>query len=237
MSRAAILEHVKRITKMTVQTGPFAGLRLHDVQTWGNGEDIGPQLLGVYEQELHGALEGFLTKNPSTIINVGCAEGYYAIGLGLRLPHARIWAFDVDPRAQEACRANAVLNGINNRIEVAGACSPTELGRIATIDSNILAVLDCEGAELALVTASTSVAALQHADMLVEIHDFLDNTILPSMMTSLASTHRLSLVFSGARNPHAFPFLDKCADIDKWLLVCENRPEIQKWVIAESRAH
>src|SRR5450755_4173812 len=107
MSRTEILQRVKSITKMTVQTGPFAGLRLHDVQTWGKGEDVGPQLLGVYEQELHAPLQGFLTKNPSTIINVGCAEGYYAIGLGLRLPQARVWAFDIDARAQDACRANA----------------------------------------------------------------------------------------------------------------------------------
>ena len=42
MSRGVILELVKRITKMTVQTSPFAGLRLHDIQTWGNGEDIDP---------------------------------------------------------------------------------------------------------------------------------------------------------------------------------------------------
>jgi hypothetical protein len=222
---------------MTVQTGPFAGLRLHDVQTWGNGEDIGPQLLGVYEQELHVTLEGFLRRRPSTIVNVGCAEGYYAVGLGLRLPRARIWAFDIDPKAQEACRANAVLNDIGDRIDVLGACSPSELGRISAMDWNILAVLDCEGAEVALVTSPASVAALQHADILVEIHDFLDDTMLASMMTSLASTHRLSLVFSGARNPHAFPFLDKWADIDKWLLVCENRPGLQKWMIAESRAH
>ena len=58
--RAAILALVKRAVRVTVQTGPFAGLRMQDVQTWGNGENIGPQLLGVYEQELHPVLLNFM---------------------------------------------------------------------------------------------------------------------------------------------------------------------------------
>ena len=112
MSRKDALELVKRKTAMTVQTGPFAGMVMHDVQTWGAGDDIGPQLLGTYEQELHEWLNRFVLKSPSTIINIGCAEGYYAVGLARLLSTARVLGFDTDLRAQEACRNNSILNRV-----------------------------------------------------------------------------------------------------------------------------
>jgi hypothetical protein len=60
MSRQEIIALVKQATGMVVQTGPFAGMRLHDRQSWGGGMDIGPQLLGVYEEELHPTLLSFV---------------------------------------------------------------------------------------------------------------------------------------------------------------------------------
>jgi hypothetical protein len=80
------------------------------------------------------------------------------------------------------------------------------------------------------------VGALKHSNMIIEIHDFVSSAMLPSVMPSLAASHRLSLVYAGPRNPHAFAFLDHCTDFEKWLLICENRPQAQRWMIAERRA-
>jgi|SRR5579862_2747743 len=62
MSRQEIITLVKDSTRMVVQSGPFSGLRLHDMQTWDGGEDVGPQLLGVCEQELHPILRRGLLR-------------------------------------------------------------------------------------------------------------------------------------------------------------------------------
>jgi len=61
---------------MTVQTSPFAGLRLHDIQTWGNGEDIDPNYWAC------------MSKNCICLWKdlLDCAEGYYAIVSLLYLP-------------------------------------------------------------------------------------------------------------------------------------------------------
>jgi hypothetical protein len=233
VSRQQIIAQVKQATGMVVHTGPFSGMRLHDLQTWGAGEDIGSQLLGVYEQELYAALLGFVARRPTTVVNVGCAEGYYAIGLARLLPDACVHAFDIDPQAQEVCRANATLNGVADRVYVEGACSPARLYEIASRDANIVAVVDCEGAEKALLTDENSSAALKYANVVIETHDFHDRDILPALMRAFTSSHRLSVMYPGARNPHAFPFLDEYSDADKWLLVCENRPERQSWLICE----
>ncbi len=221
---------------MVVQTGPFAGLRMHDAQTWGNGEDIGPQLLGVYEAELHDAVWRGVARAPTTVVNVGCAEGYYAIGLARLLPGAQVLAFDIDRQAQAACRANAVLNGVEHQVEVNGACSPARLARIARADRNILAVIDCEGFEKSLLDDPRSQRALRRADLIIETHDFQDREITPAILAGYAGTHEAARIPSGARNPHRFSFLDRWSDADKWLLVCENRPELQMWIALWSRA-
>ncbi|MER8434704.1 hypothetical protein [Mesorhizobium caraganae] len=235
MSRAEIIALVKRETNMVVRSGPFSGLRLHDVQTWGGGDDIGPQLLGVYEEELHGALCEFIDQKPNIVVNVGCAEGYYAVGLALSVPDARVIAFDIDLRAQEACRANADLNGVGERLRVEASCTPARLREILTQDPDALIVVDCEGYEKILFDEKDTVAALGQANVIIEMHEFVDRSILPRLTNLFSPSHRISIIRSGPRNPHEFSFLDGSSDADKWLLVCENRPELQRWLVCERR--
>ena len=51
----------------------------------------GPLLAGSYEAELHDVLEDVIVERPSRIIDVGCAEGYYAVGLAMRCPDAAVF--------------------------------------------------------------------------------------------------------------------------------------------------
>jgi hypothetical protein len=167
------------------------------------------------------------------VVNVGCAEGYYAVGLARLLPDAHVYAFDTNPRAEEVCRANALLNGVASRVQVDGECTPARLEEIAVRDPNVLAIIDCEGYEKVLLTEPGSINSLRTANVVVETHDFMDRGLSPSLMSAYLASHRLSLIHAGGRNPHAFPFLDKYNEVDKWLLICENRPEQQHWLICE----
>ena len=77
--KAQIAEFVAQHTGSTVQNGPFKGMRLALRSSWGEG-DISPMLLGVYEQELHGVLTEFSGEKYGAIVNIGAADGYYAVG-------------------------------------------------------------------------------------------------------------------------------------------------------------
>jgi DDE superfamily endonuclease len=46
--------------------------------------------------------------SPTRALNIGCAEGYYAIGFALRLPQAKVFAAETDPKSLCAARRNAV---------------------------------------------------------------------------------------------------------------------------------
>ncbi len=234
MSRSDAIDLVKRATGMTVQTGLFSGMRMTPLQSWGGGEDIAPQLLGTYEQELHPTLARLMARDYRTVVNVGCAEGYYSVGLARCLPKAHVYAFDIDARARTACRANARENGVSDRVTINGLCQPEVLGEIAALDPDMLLVLDCETYELPLLTSEAGFAAVRRADLVIETHDWLDRSIVPQLMARFLHTHKLSFLHSEGRNPNAFAFLARISDLERWMMVCENRPELQNWLVCES---
>ena len=55
--------------------------------------DLPPKLLCCYEAELHPAIERAAARNPQLIVTIGCAEGYYAVGMARVLLAARVHAF------------------------------------------------------------------------------------------------------------------------------------------------
>src|SRR4029079_6797116 len=106
--------------------------------------------LGTYEQELHQCVERAIELSPRSILNVGCAEGYYAVGFAMRLPAAPITVADADPKAQRAALINAGLNGVGDRVSAVGIVRSGRLGDHLSFDRSLL-FMDCEGAEFALL--------------------------------------------------------------------------------------
>ena len=231
--RAEINEEILRVAGPIVATGPFKGARLQIDTSWGEG-DFTPKILGCYEQELHAAIEKAIARRPARVINVGCAEGYYAVGLARRLPEARVIAFDIDAKAQAICLKAAAENGVADRLSAEGACTPERLRALVAERGRTLVVMDCEGAELNLLDDAT-VAALANADLIVECHDFIDRAITATLTRRLGRSHILETVAEGARDPNRFTQLRTLGSLDRWLAVCEFRPEHMHWLACWSR--
>jgi hypothetical protein len=84
-----------------VLSGPFKGMKYPNLEAFGSC--IYPKILGSYERELHDTLNSISNTRYSEIIDVGCAEGYYAVGLSLQHPEARVYAYDIDETARRLC--------------------------------------------------------------------------------------------------------------------------------------
>jgi hypothetical protein len=229
-----ITHWIVRSTESKVQSGPFAEMILPTQTSWGGG-DIGAKILGFYEAELHGHIEKAIERRPDVVVNVGCAEGYYAIGLARRIPDARVHAFDISPEAQAVCAAAAKQNGVAERVTVGGRCDPDHLVELARSGKRVLIVMDCEGGETQLLGQET-VRQLANCDVLVECHDFIDRTITPTLAGLLSGAHEVELVREGARDPAASPLLQRLGSFDRWLTVCEFRPEVMSWLACWARA-
>src|SRR5690348_1337426 len=74
-----------------VNSGPFKGL---EYISGAAGSAYTPKILGCYEQEIHAFIEEIINKSYSVIVDVGCAEGYYAVGFAYRSSDVKVYAFD-----------------------------------------------------------------------------------------------------------------------------------------------
>jgi SAM-dependent methyltransferase len=192
LSRRTLDRVVIRFTDSTVVGGPFGGLRYIEK---ASGSVLSAKLLGTYERELHGVIERSLERQPEWIIDIGCAEGYYAAGMAWRLrgnPAARVVAYDTDERAIEQAIGLAELNGVGGKIEFRADFTAAELARLDGRTG--LLICDIEGGELQLFN-SQSGRLLRHFDILVEVHDGEGvGTIKTALHRVFAATHDLTLL-------------------------------------------
>lgn len=175
--------------QVRVRSGPFAGLSYLDQST---GSVLGPKLLGTYENELHGWIEDAIARNYGRIIDVGCAEGYYAVGMAVACATANVYAYDLDATSQERTVALAALNGVSGRVHVGGLCNPAELARLIADENNLL-IVDIEGAENELLDPEAT-PQLRHTDLIVETHEKFRPGVLWRLLNRFMETHSIDIV-------------------------------------------
>jgi hypothetical protein len=182
--------------------GPFAGTQY---LTNSVGSALIPKLLGIYEQELNEVIERACALKFSLIVDIGAAEGYYAVGLAWRNPQAQVVAFEAEPRGQAALDQMALLNGVNGRLRICGRCEAADLQVALAGSDRALVVCDTEGYEDVLLRPEV-VLELRRAHILVELHDFLIPGITAELKKRFASTHRIQQVWQQRRSSADFPW-------------------------------
>ena len=183
-------------------SGPFAGL---DYTHKAAGSALAPKLVGSYESELHPVWAQVLNNSYDLVVDIGCAEGYYAVGLAKHLPHQpHVVAFDMDFEARLLCRELSIKNGVSKQVEVRGLCDVAALQQV--VRGRSLVVCDCEGAEVELLQPA-QIPALSQADIVVELHDFLRASVTPTLTQRFAATHEIELINSAAPDISLYPAL------------------------------
>ena len=222
-------------TGLRVMGGPFRGLHLTNTVTWSDG-DISPKLLGVYEKEVLDAISRLLDNQYDAIINIGSADGYYAVGLARLIPDTPVYCYEINEAAHPVLKAVAQLNNVAERVVQLGACEPESLSEIAFKHKRMLVVCDCEGYEKQLFADDQVKAALAHSDIIIECHDLDDPEITGEVLKNLMPSHFAQIVYSGARNPNVFGFLSDLHDRDRWLAVSEGRWKLMHWLVCEAKS-
>jgi hypothetical protein len=217
----------------TVQFGPFKGMALSPSASWGDGH-LASRLLGFYEADLHPHIEHLVGAPYDCILNPGCAEGFYAIGLARLFPEAKVYAFDIDQNALNVCKETASRNAVQSRLVTEGELTAGRLQDLLSQHRRALIVADIEGAERDLLDPIT-VPALAKADVIVECHDFEIPGITELLKSRFTASHKIEEVREDARNPNAVALLDNVSALDKAMITCEFRPSRQSWLVMLSR--
>jgi hypothetical protein len=228
--RQELIPFVYYHTKGQVQTGPFAGMTIVPNFMWGDADVCG-KLLGVYEDELHANIERAIELDPDLVINVGSAEGYYAVGMARRCSQARVISADLESAAQQISVLNAGVNGVTNLVPHGGV-DPVMLSQLLVEGQRPLIISDCEGYENVLLDPAT-VPDLDRCMILVETHDCLDAGITDRIAQRFSGTHHITRIEQQGKDPYRFEFLRTVSDCDKWCLVHEGRPETGYWLWME----
>lgn len=212
------------LAKNTILAGPFAGMRYGDTQAMCSA--LYPKLLGTYEHELASAFDEALARDYSLVVDIGAADGYYAVGFAFRNPSSRVIAFDQDPRARAELSKLAALNGVTERIEIRERCDPQDLAGFE--GKSGLMIVDCEGFEEVLLTAER-IGALEKWDFIIETHDGISPEVTSTLKQRFEKTHRVETI-------EAVHDFDKLDHVDVPLLHGLPRRSADR-VLAEGREH
>jgi len=214
-----------------VMQGPLAGLDF--LPNSAEGCHIA-KLLGCYEQPLQEHIEKAITSNYKTILNIGCAEGYYAVGMARRMLSTQVLAFDLNPKAQEVCRTLAEKNGVASRVTIGALFKPENFAEYK--NGNTLVLCDIEGAEKELLNPKIA-PALNTMDLIVESHECLIPGITQELINRFSGSHQIEIIQdNGQRFLNNTPlWFNNLAHLDQLLATWEWRSGATPWLVMKPR--
>jgi len=215
-----------------VMQGPLAGMDF--LPQSAEGCHIA-KLLGCYEQPLQPFIEQAIESAYPTILNIGCAEGYYAVGMARRMPNTQVLAFDLNPNAQEVCTVLAQKNSVAERVKVGALFKPEDFANYA--NQKVLVLCDIEGAEKDLLDPELA-PALKAMDLIVESHECLISGITQTLINRFKESHQITLVQdNGQRQLNDAPqWFNNLAHLDQLLATWEWRSGATPWLVMKANA-
>jgi hypothetical protein len=209
-----------------VAQGPFRGMK--PIAAAYCSEFL-PKLVGTYEREIAPAVEAICAAGCDRIIDIGAAEGYYAVGMAMRNPDAVVIAFEMNPSARYYLRQLAERNHVSDRLQIQGTCNLTSLAVSLEGARHSALICDCEGAEDLLLDPAR-IEPLRHSYILVETHDGLatDSGVLAGIGRRLherfGATHAIETIDSQPRSGEDLPAGTQLSPEESAEAMNEGRP-------------
>jgi hypothetical protein len=214
-----------------VLQGPLAGLDF--IENSAEGCHIA-KLLGCYEQPLLPYIQQAIDTPYQQVVNIGCAEGYYAVGMALKMTNTHIKAYDLNPAAQLACQQLAKKNNVFDRINIGSLFSTEDFQKLP--QSKTLILCDIEGGERELLDPQLA-PALEQMDIIVESHEVLIPEITPLLINRFKESHQITLVEdNGQRHLDKMPaWFQRLAHLDQLIAVWEWRSGPTPWLVMKAQ--
>ncbi len=221
---------LKKINSNVVLNGAFKGMKyIHS----SVGSTLLPKLIGSYEFELNEVMENFKKINFNNIVDIGSAEGYYAVGFALNFNYNKIFAFDISKNARKLLKILSQINNVTDKISIQSRCDSNILTNIDLTNSLILS--DCEGYEKELFLNKDVFNKLESSYIIIEAHDFIDPLITIDLISLYSITHNIQIIQSNDDLNKAmnYKFFDTnlFSFKERYYMYKEERPSIMNWLI------
>lgn len=243
--RRAINAHRKRLAlkialdhQWRVGYGPFAGMQISPV-AWWDQTDLASKILGFYELEVLNVLSQVDRSRYRYFVDLGAADGYYAIGALRAGMFQKAFCFEMSERGRDVIRANAALNEVGGSVAVFGYADARFYESLTEAQLSAAVILiDIEGGEFDLLTDELLVK-LKDAMLIIELHEFMVDdgaAKLKSLVDRLERVYKLNWLTTGVRDLSGFESLSVLNDTDRWLLCSESRAHRMKWAVCAPTA-
>lgn len=194
--------------ELKILSGPFKDIKYPTLESAGSA--LLPKILGSYEDELQRIINDLIKKKYNLILDIGCAEGYYAVGFAKKLDDVKVIAYDNDKQALNLCIKMARYNNVEQKMTFEGFCSSDTLARF-DFPVKSLIISDCEGYENELFN-SENITNLSKSDILIELHNLVNPNIKEYLSKLFENSHSITTVSSKLKHVDDYPVL---REIDK----------------------
>lgn len=193
------------------------------------------RLVGTYEMELLPFFQSFDKNSPTTIFDIGAAEGYYAVGSLVRWQNSNVYAWEMDADARAIMKTLAAKNKVKERLQINETCTTTQLERALNTLSPELIIMDIEGEEVNLCSEEV-IKNSQQSSWVIECHS---EEIVTTLHHRFSKTHEVEIIKNRTLSyddvkvklPWVYTFFPQ----DRWRVVREGRVIATPWLIAKPK--
>jgi hypothetical protein len=183
--------------------------------------------IGSYECELSPVVEHIVSNNYDRIVDVGSAEGYYAVGLLTRTKSSLMFAYEITPGDRDWLLKNAKLNRVTDRLTIGEFCTPEVLQSI--IKDRTFIFCDCEGYEEVLIDPD-KVPLLNVTDMLIECHEDSVPGITEKLRTLFDTTHDILPIMPKIRQSSHWKYAGHAPWYIRQIALSDHRSKSEGWL-------
>ncbi len=216
-------------------SGPYKGTYLINRSHWSKF-DYGSKLLGFYEEQIQDLIVDIQKKNNLKLfLNIGCGDGYHALGLVKNKFFDKSICYDISSEARNILEINIKKNKLYDKFLIRKKANINEIKK--DLETNkiqeILFLIDIEGAEFTLFQ-DEDLDFLKKSFIIIEDHNFLikENKLKENFYSSINKYFNVKLIENGPRNPFKIQndFFDQLNDDSRYLLLSEGRSQKMRWI-------
>ena len=212
--------------------GPFKGMKLSDDIWWSKNDRI-TQTLGIYEEHVVERLKEFSSQGASRFIDIGAADGYFAIGMAFSKIYSKVVAYEIEPIGQKRIRENSAINRCEDLVSVFGEADYSSLKNLLSEDLKTSILVDIEGAEYQLLDEGM-LSLMSNCYLICELHPWLVDDGYQQqrkLIERAKKNFNVELIKRECYAPNIFPELDDLSDEERLIAVGEGRGRNMQWLV------
>ena len=226
-----ILEHGHQVAY-----GTFKGMKLSKNTYWSKN-DIITHILGVYEKHVLKKIIEFSKKGNYPFIDIGAADGYFAIGMAFSEIFNKIYAFEIDERGRKSLNRNIGNNLCKDKVVVDIEANFETLKEIVDKNKSAVILIDIEGSEFDLLDDKL-LKLLSNCYIVCELHPALSTNGFEKqnkLINNVKAFFDFSIIQRESYCPNKFSELNEFTDEERLIAFGEGRENNMNWLILEPK--